>query len=56
MTYVLSGDTLAENAGILVNEHLGLLTGGVSTSLDDGSHCRGVRRPDCASEYFSKHL
>lgn len=53
---MLSGDTLAENAGVLVNEHLGLLTGGVSTSLDDGGHGRGVRRPDCVSEYFSKHL
>ncbi len=39
---MLSGDTLAENAGVLVNEHLGLLTGGVSTSLDNGGHGRGV--------------
>ena len=53
---MLSGDTLAENAGVLVNEHLGLLTGGICTSLDDVGHGGSVRRPDCVSEYFSKHL
>ena len=55
---MLSSDTLADDAGVLVDEDLGLLTGLVDASLGEG-HQRRVRLGHlCLGvvEYLSKHL
>lgn len=57
-TYVLSGDTLADYAGVLVDEDLGLLSSLINASLGEGHQGVVSLSHMCfrVVEYLSKHL